>query len=64
MMISPKFLNPFLTILPLENGDRLSRAEFERRYNAMTEVKKLNRLQEWFIAVPRVRTLMAEILNI
>jgi len=42
MMISPKFLNPFLTILPLENGDRLSRAEFERRYNAMTAVKKLN----------------------
>jgi hypothetical protein len=42
MMISPKFLNPLLTILPLENGDRLSRAEFERRYNAMTAVKKLN----------------------
>ena len=40
MMISPKFLNPLLTILPLENGDRLSRAEFERRYNAMTELKK------------------------
>jgi Uma2 family endonuclease len=39
-MTSPKFLNPLLTILPLENGDRLSRAEFERRYNAMTEVKK------------------------
>lgn len=27
-------------ILPLENGDRLTRAEFERRYEAMTHVKK------------------------
>jgi Uma2 family endonuclease len=27
-------------ILPLENGDRLSRAEFERRYQAMPELKK------------------------
>lgn len=27
-------------ILPLENGDRLSRAEFERRYHAMPGVKK------------------------
>ena len=26
--------------LPLENGDRLSRVEFERRYQAMPEVKK------------------------
>lgn len=26
--------------LPLENGDRLSRVEFERRYRAMPEVKK------------------------
>lgn len=26
--------------LPLENGDRLTRAEFERRYDAMPEVKK------------------------
>lgn len=25
---------------PLENGDRLSRSEFERRYSAMPEVKK------------------------
>jgi Uma2 family endonuclease len=28
------------TPLPLENGDRLTRAEFERRYRAMPEVKK------------------------
>ena len=27
-------------ILPLENGDRLSRVEFERRYQAMPELKK------------------------
>ena len=27
-------------ILPLENGDRLSRAEFERRYQAMPRLKK------------------------
>jgi hypothetical protein len=27
---------------PLHNGDRLSRAEFERRYAAMPEVKKRN----------------------
>jgi Uma2 family endonuclease len=27
-------------IPPLENGDRLTRAEFERRYDAMPEVKK------------------------
>jgi hypothetical protein len=25
---------------PLENGDRLTRAEFERRYEAMPELKK------------------------
>jgi Uma2 family endonuclease len=28
------------TIPPLENGDRLTRAEFERRYEAMPELKK------------------------
>lgn len=29
-----------LKILPLENGDRLTRAEFERRYQAMPRTKK------------------------
>jgi Uma2 family endonuclease len=29
-----------LSTLPLENGDRLSRHEFERRYQAMPQVKK------------------------
>lgn len=29
-----------LTVPPLENGDRLSRSEFEQRYSAMPELKK------------------------
>jgi hypothetical protein len=29
-----------LTIPPLENGDRLNRYEFERRYNAMLNLRK------------------------
>jgi len=29
-----------LVVPPLENGDRLSRTEFERRYTAMPQVKK------------------------
>jgi len=29
-----------LDILPLENGDRLTRKEFERRYTAMSQLKK------------------------
>src|SRR5437763_3848851 len=28
------------SILPLENGDRLTRDEFERRYHAMPDLKK------------------------
>ncbi len=31
---------PNLTIPPLENGDRLTRTEFESRYDAMPQVKK------------------------
>jgi Uma2 family endonuclease len=31
---------PKLSIPPLENGDRLSRSEFERRYQAMPQIKK------------------------
>ena len=34
-----------LTIPPLENGDRLSRPEFERRYSAMTDVKKADLIE-------------------
>jgi Uma2 family endonuclease len=38
-------------IPPLENGDRLSRAEFERRYNAMPHVNKAE-LIEGVVYVP------------
>ena len=31
---------PFLEIPPLESGDRLTRVEFERRYEAMPNIKK------------------------
>ncbi|MBW4653058.1 MAG: Uma2 family endonuclease [Kaiparowitsia implicata GSE-PSE-MK54-09C] len=37
MVATPDFR---LVVPPLENGDRLSRAEFERRYEAMLRVKK------------------------
>jgi hypothetical protein len=33
-------------IPPLENGDRLTRAEFERRYHAMPHVKKAELIEE------------------
>lgn len=33
-------ITPTLTIPPLENGDRLTRTEFERRYDTMPQVKK------------------------
>jgi Uma2 family endonuclease len=32
--------NQILSIPPLENGDRLSRTEFERRYQAMPQIQK------------------------
>ncbi|MDY7015975.1 MAG: Uma2 family endonuclease [Cyanobacteriota bacterium] len=40
MTISPDLSSFPLTILPLENGDRLTRSEFERRYQAMPHLKK------------------------
>lgn len=40
MRTTPNPAQPILTIPPLENGDRLSRSEFERRYQAMPQVKK------------------------
>jgi Uma2 family endonuclease len=46
MAISPprdrrgKPSGPLTAIPPLENGDRLTRAEFERRYDAMPDLKK------------------------
>lgn len=39
MVNTPAQSNPLL-IPPLENGDRLTRYEFERRYNAMPDVRK------------------------
>jgi Uma2 family endonuclease len=33
-------ITPISTLPPLENGDKLTRPEFERRYHAMPEVKK------------------------
>lgn len=38
-------------VLPLENGDRLTRAEFERRYEAMPHLKKA-KLIEGVVYVP------------
>ena len=39
-MIISTTLSPPTTLPPLENGDQLTRVEFERRYQAMPEVKK------------------------
>jgi Uma2 family endonuclease len=36
----PASLSTNVAVPPLENGDRLSRADFERRYEAMPELKK------------------------
>ncbi len=37
MVATPKKV---ISVLPLENGDRLSRCEFERRYQAMPHLRK------------------------
>ncbi|HKX33066.1 MAG TPA: Uma2 family endonuclease [Blastocatellia bacterium] len=50
---SPPYSAPAATPLPLENGDRLTRAEFERRYHAMPELKKADDLHEKFKACRR-----------
>jgi len=55
MVVSPTTLTSSVefdnAMLPLENGDRLSRAEFERRYNAMPHLKKAE-LIEGVVYVP------------
>jgi hypothetical protein len=38
--MSSTALSPFVQVPPLRNGDHLTREEFERRYEAMPEVKK------------------------
>ena len=43
-MIAPANLSR-ITIPPLENGDLLSRAEFERRYTAMRGLKKADLIE-------------------
>jgi Uma2 family endonuclease len=47
MQLSPRVSVDALTaaVLPLENGDRLTRAEFERRYQAMPQIKKAELLE-------------------
>lgn len=40
-------------IFPLENGDHLTRDEFERRYHAMPHQKKAE-LKEWFTCPHRL----------
>jgi hypothetical protein len=45
---------PPLTIPPLENGDKLTRIEFERRYNSMPKVKKAE-LIEGIVYIDRDR---------
>ncbi|AFY72075.1 protein of unknown function DUF820 (plasmid) [Thalassoporum mexicanum PCC 7367] len=39
-MAAPDLSKQSIQTLPLENGDRLSRNEFERRYSAMPHIKK------------------------
>jgi hypothetical protein len=43
-------------ILRLENGDRLTRAEFERRYQGMPDVKKAELIEGIVYIAPPVRT--------
>lgn len=54
----PGVVSPPDTLPPLENGDRLSRSEFEQRYEAMPHVKKAE-LIEGIVYMPspvRVRS--------
>jgi Uma2 family endonuclease len=44
---------PPAAVPPLENGDRLSRAEFERRYDAMPDLKKAELIEgEVYVSSP------------
>lgn len=46
-------IKPFFTVPPLENGDRLTRSEFERRYAAMSQVKKAELIEgKVYVASP------------
>ncbi len=54
MIISAPAISPPLTIPILENGDKLTRAEFERRYHAMPNLKKAELIEGivYFMASP------------
>jgi hypothetical protein len=56
-MITSSIISPPLTIPPLENGDKLTRAEFERRYEAMPQVKKAELKEGENQLLPKVQTL-------
>jgi Uma2 family endonuclease len=45
MTLTRDTIKPVQLILPLENGDRLTRIEFERRYHTMPEVKKADLIE-------------------
>ena len=53
-MISAPAISPPSTIPVLENGDKLTRAEFERRYHAMPKLKKAELIEGivYFMASP------------
>lgn len=53
-MISSPVISPPLTIPTLENGDKLTRAEFERRYHEMPNLKKAELIEGivYFMASP------------
>lgn len=48
-------LFPLLTLPPLENGDKLTRTEFEQRYAAMPHVKKAELIEGTVYMVSPVR---------
>ncbi|NEU76360.1 Uma2 family endonuclease [Hassallia byssoidea VB512170] len=54
-MISADATSELLTILPLENGDKLTRHEFERRYHAMPNLKKAELIEGVVYLASRVR---------
>jgi Uma2 family endonuclease len=53
-MMSPPAISSNLTIPTLENGDKLTRAEFERRYHGMPDLKKAELIEGivYFMASP------------
>jgi hypothetical protein len=52
LALEPK--SPRQRILPLQNGDHLTRAEFERRYAAMPEVKKAELIEGVVYVTPPI----------